>query len=312
MNWQKLDVIFKILSPLHIGYLPNKPGTVIAGTRYYVPGKNLWGAATANLTPKLFQEPTPENYLEVGEWISDNLRFTYFYLSDGGKNQYCPQFTTEKGLQYGGLSLQEFQKRFIGSRISTKISDKGTAEDKRLHEIEFINCNGKHDGEIKPLYLEGSVFYNTNAQFCSEYQIRYKSEILSLNGIALFETLTLGGELNYGCGRVEKAKINETSEALNAENSKIKISIEKDGYIQGHLKYDPSIQFMGDIEVVSGRTYPKNNIESFDTCFVGPGKKIEQGEYYFVPGTKIMTQEELVLDPWGRLLSSNLKSRLNV
>ena len=136
MSWQKLDVIFRILSPLHIGYLPNRPGTVIARTRYYVPGKNLWGAFTANLVPKLFQKPMPKDYLEVGEWISDNLRFTYFYLSDGGKNQYCPQFTTEKGLKYGDLSLQKFQKRFIGSRISTKISDKGTAEDKKLHEIE--------------------------------------------------------------------------------------------------------------------------------------------------------------------------------
>ncbi len=302
MSWQELDMIFKILSPLHIGYLPNRPGTVIARTRYYIPGKNLWGAATANLTPKLFQEPTPENYLEVGEWISDNLRFTYFYLSDGGKNQCCPQFTIEKGLQYSGLSLQEFQKRFIGSRISTKISDKGTAEDKRLHEIEFINCNDNHDGEIKPLYLEGSVFYNTNAQFNKKYQIRYKSETLSLNGIDLFETLTLGGELNYGFGRVQKTKIIETREDLDVENGKIKISIEKDGYIQGHLKYDSSIQFMGDIEVVSGRTYPKNNIEPLDKCFVGPGKNIEQGKYYFVPGTKIMNQKDFALDSWGRLL----------
>jgi hypothetical protein len=302
MSWQKLDVIFKILSPLHIGYLPNRPGTVIAKTRYYVPGKNLWGAVAANLVPKLFQQPTPENYLEVGEWISDNLRFTYFYLSGGGENQYYPQFTTENGLQYGDLSLHEFQMRFIGSRISTKISDKGTAEDKRLHEIEFINRNDSHDGGIKPLYLKGSVFYNTNSQSRSEYQIGYKSETLSLNGIDLFETLTLGGEFNYGFGRVEKARINKKSEALNVKNGKIKISIEKDKYIRGHLKYDPSLPFMGDIEIVSGRTYPKNNS---DECFVKPGKDIEQGEYYFVPGTKIMTQKELVLDPWGRLLLTN-------
>lgn len=305
MSWQKLDVIFRILSPLHIGYLPNRPGTVIARTRYYVPGKNLWGTVTANLVPKLFQKPTPENYLEVGEWISDNLRFTYFYLSDGGKNQYCPQFTSENGLQYGDLPLQKFQKRFIGSRISTKISDKGTAEEKRLHEIEFINCNYNHNGEIKPLYLEGSVFYNTTAQFRSEYQIRYKSETLSLNRIDLFETLTLGGEFNYGFGRVEKAKINETSEALNVENSKIKISIEKDEYIRGHLKYDTSLQFMGDIEIISGRTYPKSSTGSSDKCFVRPGKKIEQGRYYFVPGTKIMNEKEFTLDPWGRLFLPN-------
>lgn len=302
MSWQKLDVIFKIFSPLHIGYLPNRLGTVIARTRYYVPGKNLWGAVTANLAPKLCQKPTPKDYLEVGEWINENFRFTYFYLSDGGKNQYYPQFTTEKGLQYGDLSLQEFQKRFIGSRISTEISDKGTAKDKKLHEIEFINCNYNHDGKIKPIYLEGSVFYITNAEFRNEHQIRYKSEALSLNGIDLFGTLTLGGELNYGFGRVEKAKINETSEALNVENSKIKISIEKDKHIRGHLKYDTSLQFMGDIEIVSGRTYPKSSTGSSDKCFVGPGKNIEQGEFYFVPGTKIMTQKEFALDSWGRLL----------
>ena len=205
MNWQKLDIFFRVLTPLHIGYLPNKAGTVIAGTRYYVPGKNIWGALTARLTGKLFQNPTPTDYLKVGSWIKDNFRFSYLFLSDG-KELFLPKYK-DGGLSFGELPLQEFQNRFISCRISTKLSEKGGAEDKTLHEIEFINnqCMADDD-ELRSVYLVGSVFFQKNAKFNNGSHVKSENSVLSLNGFNLFEVLTLGGELNYGFGRVAQTK----------------------------------------------------------------------------------------------------------
>ena len=47
MAWQKYDLAFQLLAPLHIGY--RKVGNLMQ-SRGYVPGKNLWAALTARLT----------------------------------------------------------------------------------------------------------------------------------------------------------------------------------------------------------------------------------------------------------------------
>ena len=241
MSWQKFDLLFRVLSPLHIGYLPNKAGTVIARTRYYVPGKNIWGALTARLTGKLLQNPAPADYLNVGSWLKDNFRFSYFYLFDGEKI-FLPQYNEKGGLYFGDLSLQKFQQRFISSRISTKISKEGGAEDKTLHEIEFINNQYVADNdELESIYLVGSVFFQKDAKFNNSFQIESKDAVLSLNGFNLFEVLTLGGELNYGFGKVAQTKsiggltlVPENS----YENSEVEIRLEDESPIIGHLQYN--------------------------------------------------------------------------
>ena len=77
--WKRFDVVFALNSPLHIGYLPFTKGLVISPTRYYVPGRNFWGAVTKRLTESLYNDPTKE-YKKIGKQIKENFRFSYFYL----------------------------------------------------------------------------------------------------------------------------------------------------------------------------------------------------------------------------------------
>ncbi len=294
MSWERIDIVFKILSPLHVGFLPNRPGTVIARTRYYVPGKNLWGAVTAHLTKKLYKSPTPEDYFNTGEWVKRNFCFSYLYLSNG-KKIFMPEYKEDEGLSFEGLSVQEFEQRFIHSRISTQISQKGAAEDDKLHEIEYMNNLYKDDKEnVKPLYLVGVVFYKEGAAFNNDHGVESKDKTLKIRGINLFEELSLGGELNYGFGRVEQAY--DIDKKLDIDETVIVLENKK--AIIGHLTYNPALSFRGDIEVVSGRVYPT---DKNGETFVRPGRKIERGQYYFVPGTVILSEKyRCIMDSWGR------------
>ena len=87
-GWEKINVVFKLKSPLHIGYIPFK-GSVISPTRYYVPGRNFWGAITKRITEYLYKNPKTEDYKETGKQVIENFRFSYFYLYDGFVIFFC-------------------------------------------------------------------------------------------------------------------------------------------------------------------------------------------------------------------------------
>jgi len=73
MSWHVWQWEFMLAGPLHIGF-----GKVMHffQTRLYVPGKTLWGAVTAKLTPALGLR----DYNQVGETIkkSKSLKIQTF------------------------------------------------------------------------------------------------------------------------------------------------------------------------------------------------------------------------------------------
>lgn len=162
--WTRIDVIFTLKSPLHIGYLPFK-GSVISPTRYYVPGKNFWGAITKRTTEHLYKDPHGSDYREVGDKIKNNFRFSYFYLYDD-KTIYTPSFADDE-LKYGNLLLPEFEHKFIGSRVLTAIDkNSGTAKNESLHEVEFIKDKYiDENGEVKTTKIIGCIWVKDNFNF---------------------------------------------------------------------------------------------------------------------------------------------------
>ncbi|MBW2065301.1 MAG: hypothetical protein JRJ03_10265 [Deltaproteobacteria bacterium] len=291
-------IVFELQSPLHIGYLPNRPGTVLAPTRYYVPKKNLWGAVTSALTPKLHTNPSPEHYRRIGEEIKDAISFSYFYLSDG-KEIFIPQYRDE-GLFWGNLSASEFERKFIHSRVSTKISSRGSAEDGTLHEIEYIlNQIIGEDGEFLPVFLVGSINIREGASVDGKL-INEKN--IQLDDIPIFDDLAVGGERNYGFGRMKRidsdrlGKIQNTVKdwerlQLSEKNKGKKAflvtmdSTDKWYYLLEHIPYNPSYRFKGDVEILAGREYNLNSPEK--EPFKKPGKLIKSEGYFFVPGTAL-------------------------
>jgi len=291
--WKRIDVIFKLKSPLHIGYMSFR-GSVVSSTRYYVPGKNFWGAITRGLTEHLFENPDGSKYKEIGGKIINNFRFSYFYLFDG-EIIYLPCYKDNE-LKFGNgdklIDKFEFEHRFIGSRISTAIDSRsGTAKDESLHEIEFINNRFRDEnGNFGDTKIIGCVWVRENAKI-DEKNIAIKDNGIFIGGFNIIEELILGGESKYGFGHVLFSSINNARFPIKGkvENDKIKVEINKEEPLPAHFEYEKNMKFMGEIELLTGRGYfdpkklknDKNNAKTADN----PGEIISKPEYYFSPGT---------------------------
>lgn len=313
--WKKIDVVFKLKAPLHIGYLPFK-GSVVSPTRYYVSGRNFWGAVTKRITEYLYEKPKGEHYKKIGHQIMENLRFSYFYLYDG-RVVYFPRYT-DKGVKYGNnkeeITKAEFEHRFIGSIISTAIdSESSTAKYGSLHEIEFINNKFRDEnGEFKDVKIAGSIWVKKNTEIENENKkVNLRNEGAIFN---IIQELILGGESKYGFGRVLLESVNKIKfpdvAPFKWGDDPEKITIKLGESLISHLKYDKGIKFQGDVELFTGRGFydPKKLKDTTegndDICSNNssdnkkesegaekPGRVISKPECYFSPGT--ILQEDI-------------------
>lgn len=282
--WREIVVSFKLKSPLHIGYMPFK-GSVISPTRYYVSGRNLWGAVTKHITEYLHKNPTADDYRNIGAIVMDKFRFSYFYVCDG-INIYFPRYT-EQGLKYGNISRSEFEHKFIGSQISTAIDATGTAKSESLHEIEFINNKFKDsNGNIRDVKIIGCVWVKEDVEIGAKTITGSNKKGILVERFNVIEKLILGGESKYGFGHVlfdpiDGARFPITT--CGTEELKIKLN---GNYIIAHLKYSKGVKFKGDIELLTGRGYYDPKV-SDDGIKNKPGRAISKPEFYFSPGTYI-------------------------
>lgn len=295
-KWARLELIYELESPLHVGYLPAK-GSVVAPTRYYVPGKNIWGAVTKLATEYLYENPAGENYREVGERIGEYFRFSYFYILEDDEI-YHPCFSKE-GLVYGSKKMiteDQFEYKFVGGRISTSIDfSSKTAQQGSLHEIEFINDKyTDKNGNIKNTKIIGIVWVSMDAGLPSEAgnsRVDIKNDGPYVNGLNLLKKLTLGGEQNYGFGKVKLLQVNKEKKLYFVDDNLCKdnviITVKEGKPVISHVevfrenKVDSPVYFRGDIELLSGREYSLQEKERFKK----PGERIVPPEYYYSPGT---------------------------
>ncbi len=191
-------------SPVHIGY---RSLGIISQTRYYIPAKTLWAVLTAYITKNhreiggwqiLGDNPTNMDYQKVGKEISQNIRFSYFYVCEDGTPLY--PLCTQKGIKYGDGSLTKemFEAVFISSFASTAIDrDSGTALEEMgegkgsLHEVEFIKPQSEFTG-----YCFVKNGFKIDKKLVGEELL---TEILNK---ALLSH-GLGGERNYGYGKMK-------------------------------------------------------------------------------------------------------------
>jgi hypothetical protein len=293
--WREIAVSFKLKSPLHIGYMPFK-GSVISPTRYYVPGRNLWGAVTKHITEYLHKNPTAEDYRNIGAIVKDNFRFSYFYVCDG-INIYFPRYT-EQGLKYGNISRSEFEHKFIGSQISTAIDASGTAKDESLHEIEFIDNKFKDsNGNIRDVRITGCVWVREDAEIGDKKITGSNKEGILVERFNVIEKLILGGESKYGFGHVLFDPIDGVRFAVApCETEELKIKL-NDNYIIAHLKYSKGVKFKGDVELLTGRGYYDPKVSDSKASDM-PGNVISKPEYYFSPGTYIYSSPAAYVVNW--------------
>ncbi len=300
--WVRFPVCLELLSLLHIGFLPNSAGTVLAPTRLYVPGKNLWAAITASLTERMFDSPRPQDFALVGGALRDCAAFSYFYLSDG-ERIYTPSYDTGE-LKWGDLQHSDFRAMFLDSRMSTQIAESGAAEDGSLHEIEFIRhrIGSPLTGARSPLLcgvtwiLQGSSI----AGMPLELDQALPTLLCGKSTLSLMAELILGGERNYGFGRVRSIAVSEPLakqlEMLSPVEPATRFVL--NGPLLAHSRYVTDFLFKGDVEILVGREYRQTSGKSYES----PGADVSTAGHFFAPGTVISGDSlKASFDSFGRI-----------
>lgn len=290
------ELQYRALSPVHIGY---KKIGFLKTTRYYVTGKAMWGAITANLTRYLFEKPTAGNYRTVGEFVKENIKMTYFFLKVGNKI-YNPKYTG-KGLVYGNLSENEFEKKFIYSFVSTALNETKTAEDGSLHETEYIRNNVRIDDTIENVCWTGYVFVNEHAEsgnfkvtFSDDNFIIEAERNKQVEALEFFDKMGIGGERNYGFGRM---KLNDLKKVNNNEifGYGLDGSMIKSPIALGHVEHTNNIEYIGEVEPLVGRNWNKKDGRNYRKVESkrGAGREPTFHNVCFVPGTYFNGRKKL-------------------
>jgi len=176
MARQHYRLVFRLLSPLHIGY--RRVGNLME-TRRYVPGKVLWAALTARLTRDKHDGRQGSEYRDIGLLIHRHFRFSYLWPSTDGE---LPYFPWDGGFDY----------LFLGSYAGTALDyDRRAAEEGLLREAEFI----------APVTREGEKVYLLGDLWVDE---PLPPDLANWRDV--LEGVQLGGERGYGWGRVHREK----------------------------------------------------------------------------------------------------------
>ncbi|MCX8015134.1 MAG: hypothetical protein N2748_03865 [candidate division WOR-3 bacterium] len=307
MNWQIYKLRYKVKSPLHIGY--HKLGFV-QRTRYFVPGRTMWGAGAEYLARSL-GNIDDKVYSEARKFFLESAVFSYFYLEHNG-NLYLPRY--EQRLKMGGLSLEEFEAKFISSFGKTAVEPHTTtAEDGTLHEIEYIQ-------PLANLHLVGYLFLRNDAEF-NKKRVVWEDKANSLKSV--LQDITIGGERRYGFGRINLVedkkeeiinnKVNLFNKEINIQEierngkTNLQFTISQDTPLFSHLEAinTGDLKIKGDIEPIVGREY---KIKDDRDEKVGFGQKITEAQIGWEPGSIVGQEYSFILNLWGILkISESVK-----
>jgi hypothetical protein len=200
--WTHYHIVFKIKSPLHIGY--HKIGNLLS-TRSCVPGKNIWAVFTSRITRANGKGNNGRAYIEIGKEINDNFRFSYFWPAISPDNE---EVKSREDLRtYFNFKISDdtclkkiypmkeendikpFDYLFMDSYVSTALDySKYSAEEGSLHEVEFISPVTRDN---RPVYLVGSIW------------IKKESLNDTKDWEKCIKNISIGGEQKYGWGRLE-------------------------------------------------------------------------------------------------------------
>ena len=304
------ELQFKAQSPIHIGY--RKIGT-LKTTRYYIPGKAMWGALTAHITRSLYENPFENHnnyYNDVGKFIKTYIKLTYFFPKVNG-TIYCPQYT-EDGLTYGGQSKSEFERDFIYSRVGTAIDTTGTAEDRSLHETEYIRDTVNVTNDIKKVHWVGYCIVEEKEAHGlqitgindKDFSIETETDERKISFSDCILTLTVGGERNYGFGKLHFKCMKKSEKIFDNKCEGEKILAD---FALGHVAYEPGqdVEYVGDLEPVVGRDWSSHdnghNGNKSNNKNRGTGQKSTFCDVCFVPGTSFKGEQKFEIGEFGIL-----------
>ncbi len=276
--WRAYRVIFRLRSPLHIGW--GKVGN-LQRTRPYVTGRALWGALTMRLTrDKAGAGPATDSrdYQRFGERVNEDLAFTYFYPATQAKGDYQVAWPWEKE--------NLFRRRFLSSYQGTALSAfHHSAAIGMLREVEFISPYTLDTGE--PVFLIGYIFERDGSE------------------LAWREALTrvqFGGERGYGWGDVGLIRpIDKVKDDVlfggkvkfDGSADRVRIYVPASEPLLAHT-FARNLPAQGEVEPLIGREWRSyNNLHRYT------GQHVEFVGVCFTPGSVVEQDLNLVIGEFG-------------
>lgn len=292
MSWQLYSWKFRVKSPLHIGFHKLNH---LSRTRPYIPAKLIWASLTAKLTPMLNLK-VEKPYEAVGNFLKKAFRFSYLYPYAESR-LYLPKYTADKGLMFGDLTQNAFEKKFITSMASAAIdANSFSAEEGLFHELEFINpytINGEeYTGEA--VFMKGVLWVRELLE--EGLTIGIKDGKVSICNLA--DRFQVGGERKYGFGLLELEKesftqaddLGEFDTKWPEENEKdeekkeVCLTLKKGSAIWSHVVHSDNLNIKGSVELLVGRDWEAGkgaggSLNSQGLCW-SPGSVLNSDETF--------------------------------
>jgi hypothetical protein len=274
MTWQKYPLVFRLESPLHIGY--RKVGNLMQ-TRPYVPGKVLWAALTTRLTRDSGHGADGSSYRDIGQTVNESFRFSYLYLA-------LPKDTIQPVKSVDDLTIHYpwqdnlFDYYFLDSYASTALDyDHQAAAEGLLHEVEFIRPQARPlPGNAKPLqvYLVGELYV----------QDKLDSKLAGWR--AALSRIQLGGERGYGWGRLRLEPLPD--QGIMEEPT---IEIEKDKPVLAHVQAQGA-NIVGPVEPLIGweRDNDENSVKNWH---------LSSATICYAPGAMVKSKTTFIIGRYG-------------
>lgn len=297
--WKCYELKYETKSPLHIGY--GSQLGIVNRTRYYIPGKTMWGAVTAVLSRRIMQSYDKEIYKKLGEFVTKHLIFSYFYPAKGADIFY-PNYTGE-GLKFGDkekgmMSKEEFERKFITSYVSTAIErGKGAAEEASLHEIELIS----------PVQIVGYLFTDlekdqgyagTNVHVIEVGADKIWIKIED-KGIEIFDAINdiqVGGERIYGFGKLKLIDNEIKQKDKFFDKYELVLSTKKAGVTTEGEIIALSPVLIEDIKRLNSIKGDMEPLVVREWGSKGAGRDVNYHGVALVPGTRFKTDCQIAID----------------
>lgn len=287
MGWKVYKLVYQAKSPIHIGW--HTLG-YIKLTRYYITGKNIWAAMTANITRSLYDY---KDYGGIGDLLKEGILTSYFFPAVDLEYPLLPRFT-DKGLMYGGYTMPEFERLFIKSYGQTAVvPHSNTAEDETLHESEYISPCVEIGGKQCQVYFVGYIFISDKAHYNGK-----KVDLTEIK-LAIYE-IFVGGDRKYGWGRLnlddkytkECKDIFGHKYTIEPKDGNPQFYLDSNEPIPAHLFVKEGLNIKGNIEPLVGRDFVKDK---------GFGQKISKEKICWVPGSIAVNEMILKIGDYGVL-----------
>ena len=279
-NYTPYKVVLKLLSPLHIG--ERKIGNLMQ-TRDYVPGRLIISALTATIAKKIAGESVDDDLIKnIGSKLRELLAVEYFWPTANDLNENPWE-----------IEQEEFDYLFKFSYASQAIDfSKNSTEQDTLHEVEYI---GPHTRDGDQVYLIGTIWildsHNKLEQNDVKLIIKGFQKEFSLKN--LLDAVQIGGERNYGWGKVKVEKLEKNINSKNENcNGRPCVEFKPKSILRAHILADEQSQKVidGPIEPFVSRVWRNH-----------PGAEPKYSHIYFVPRSRLKQKAKFEIQFGGVL-----------